>query len=209
MYENFLKKVSSLPVVQQLVKEEIERDKSEILQSRLTCLQNLRALRLEEAEAKAKLDAAVAALKKAEASLEQLRTPVVAANAAHLEVSAKVQYLNRELIQVHGESSVQFTLYMLAIILNKCKEQIVICNDSLKTTFRVGDEWMFRPIDPAHKKNLEINKKKLESLEKIYAEAQFLIEVDLSPEEIDGHCTALLNLAGYKKPTTEENDQAV
>jgi hypothetical protein len=207
-YENFLKKISALPAVQQMVIEKAERDKSEILQSRRTCLKNLKVLRLEEAEAKAKLDAAEAAFKKAEASLEQHRSPVVAASIAYSELSRKVQYLNRDLIQTHGESSVQFTLYVLANILNNCKEQIAIIGESLNPAIRDGDGWTFRPIDPALKKNLEVHKKKLESLEKIYAEAQFLIEADLSPDEINVHCTALLNLAGYKKPTIEASDQS-
>jgi hypothetical protein len=198
-YDSFLRKISMLPAVQQMVIEKSQQDEVTCHNDRLSCLSALEAQRQKEALAQQAVDDAVEALRKEEAKLEKFRNACGVANSTLWSISATRQALDCELSQIHGERHLQRALHILHLLIEDCKKAISNATGGLDNKiYEDGKFAGFRKVNPELKKFIQKKTAELGKLEGIYTAATALIESEISPSSLEQKCTEFLASASYR-----------
>jgi DNA repair exonuclease SbcCD ATPase subunit len=198
LIDKFAQQIAALPAVQALIQQENDRSAAEVYEARVTCLSKVRALRSEEETARADLEAANLVLKNTEAKLEPIRQRVCVASNKLSEINGKRQLLESALQKEHGENHVSHCLYLLQLLRDQRVASITYLTAALNPAVMVGDRIEFRFVDPLIRPRIEMEKKQLAAIEAALAAANNLVEIDMSPGEIETHTRALLSASGYR-----------
>ena len=207
--DKFLKKVAALPVVQQMVQEETLQANAEILKARIDCIKLMKSLEVKATEAEAIKDSAWAEFKAAEEKVKPYLSRAIAADRACTEAQQACMAPYKLLHSIYGESHVFRALGILHGMRLDCKREIEILTGALNPHLMVEGRVTFRPVPPAVKQNLEVQKRRLEGLERLYSGANGLINAEISPRELQQHTETLLNAGGYASNLVEfSNEEA-
>lgn len=206
--DKFLQKIATLPVVQQMVEEENERNNADALKARIDCIHRVEALGIEQGEAQEKLDSAVASLKAAEEKITPYRIRAAAANQLVTDAGQRYQAAARSLSFDHGEKHVPRVFMVLCQLRDHCKAQIENLSASLNPHYFVDGHVTFRPVHPSIKPILESQKLRLQVIEQAFSTAGLLVHVKITPSELKTQTEALLAAVGYRPNVVETfNDE--
>jgi len=208
--DKFLEKVSALPVVRQMVNEEIERNNAEVLKARMDCINRVQALEIEQRKARANVDSAEASLKAAEEKLTPYKIRLNAASQLLSEVNGRGQAAGQELQLTHGEGCVSRMFLLLTHLHDHCKTQISRLIEDLNPHYFVEGRLSFRPVHPSIKPALENQKLRLQAIEQAFSTAGLLVHANMTPIELKTQTDALLAAVGYRPNAVESfNDEPV
>ena len=201
--DKFLQKISTLPVVQQMVKEENERNNADALKARIDCIHRLEALEIENGKARANMDSAHAALKAAEEKLTPYKIRLNAASQLLNDVNARYQAEAKSLQFIHGEKHVSHMGHVLSQLRDHCTAQIENLTESLNPHYFVDGRLSFRPVHPSIKPVLESQKLRLQVIEQAFSTAGLLVHANMTPSELKTQTEALLAAVGYRPNAVE------
>ena len=208
--DKFLEKISTLPAVQQMVNEEIQRTNAETLTARIDCINRVESFGIEQGEAQEKLDSAVASLKAAEEKITPYRIRVAAASQLVTDAGQRYQAAARSLNFDHGEEHVSRMFGTLCHLRDHCTTQIERLTASLSPHYVVEGRLSFRLVHPSIKPALENQKLRLQAIEQAISTAGLLVHAKMTPSELKTQTEALLAAVGHVPNAVESfNDEPV
>lgn len=208
--DKFLEKVSALPVVKQMVNEEIQRTDAENFAARLDCINRAEAHMIEVGKAQQNLDSAVASFKAAEEKVTPYKIRMIAAERQLNDVISSGAAAARELHLIHGEQHTARMWLVLSQLQNHCKTQIENLTSNLSPHYFIEGRLNFKPVNPSIKPALENQKLRLKAIEQALSTAQLLVHAKIPATELKTQIDALLAAVGYVPPAAEVfNDEPV
>lgn len=197
--------IASLPAVQQIIRAEEQRQLDLDRQARRACMERLKEAEHAESLALPAFDAAVSALRLAEAEVEARRRDVFVAEDALGQARQLVSSANYELVKKHGEGAVMLGLHRLHKRIDDADRAIKILAENGFTV----TAWGLKHPRPGVSLQVEIETDKrtkaVSALEKMKA----LVNADMAPVEIEAKVEQLLTDAGLGRETTSPDASSV